>query len=105
MMWSFIQESEWWCICTSKNGDPECEEELYVKGKTAVWSRGVDGSQVVLCCYTCETPVKHALWCTFHSSASDKPVLENNESTFTDEPKGKCTAAAGPKLDNLIPDL
>ncbi|KDR08910.1 hypothetical protein L798_00564, partial [Zootermopsis nevadensis] len=64
------------------------EEELYVKGKTAVWSRGVDGSQVVLCCYTCETPVKHALWCTFHSSASDKPVLENNESTFTDEPKG-----------------
>ena len=43
---------------------------------------------MILCSYTCETPVKHALWCTFHTSASDKPVLESSGSTFSEEPKG-----------------
>ncbi|XP_069677644.1 anaphase-promoting complex subunit 1 isoform X2 [Periplaneta americana] len=79
------KETEWWHICSSSSGE---EEELYVKGRTAVWSRGVDGSRVVLCCYTCETPVKHALWCTFHTSASDRPVLDAGNSAAMDEPKG-----------------
>ncbi|PSN58060.1 hypothetical protein C0J52_02051 [Blattella germanica] len=74
-------DAEWWCI----NNNNGTEEELYVKGKTAVWSRGVNDSGVVVCCYTCETPVKHALWCTFHTSASDRPALDGS---LSEEPKG-----------------
>jgi hypothetical protein len=95
-----LQESEWWHICASKRGDLQCEEELYVKGKTAVWSRGVDGSQVVICCYTCETPVRHALWCTFHTATSDKPVLESCGSISTEEPKGTME----PNPNSLFPE-
>lgn len=54
---------------------PVMEEELYVKGCTAVWSKGListgpDDSGIqrtTLCCYTMDTPIKHALWCTFYS--------------------------------------
>lgn len=59
-----------------KKSLPIMEEELYVKGCTAVWSRGLisTGSQeqfgfqrTTLCSYTTDTPIKHALWCTFYS--------------------------------------
>lgn len=49
----------------SKKTIPIVEEELYVKGCTAVWSRGLI-QRTTLCSYTMDTPIKHALWCTFY---------------------------------------
>lgn len=43
------------------------EEELYVKGHTAVWSKGmVEGQleqRLPLTCFTCDTPIKFAFFC------------------------------------------
>jgi len=72
---------EWWVLRESPQY-PQCEEELYVRGKTVVWSRGeganpgptdVNGSRnVVICCFTGETTVSHALWTTFPTAPVDK---------------------------------
>nr|CAD7574451.1 unnamed protein product [Timema californicum] len=84
---------ERWILRGSSDGDTQCEEELFIKDKTAVWSRGAySGPQsgdcsTVLCCYTCETPIKHALWCTFHAGMTEKTVLDTTEQ-ISDEPKG-----------------
>lgn len=50
------------------------EEELYIKGCTAVWSKGILSTSVspvgmqraTVCTYSMETTIKHALWCTFY---------------------------------------
>lgn len=78
-------DAEWWVLRESLDY-PQCEEELYVRGKTVVWSRGegadpgppdVNGSRhVVICCFTGETPVTHALWTTFQTPAPDKPISD-----------------------------
>lgn len=42
------------------------EEELYFKGHTAVWSKGIvseDGEVLPRICFTCDTPIKHAFFC------------------------------------------
>uniref|UniRef100_A0A0C9RW07 ANAPC1 protein n=1 Tax=Fopius arisanus TaxID=64838 RepID=A0A0C9RW07_9HYME len=41
------------------------EEELYCSGKVAVHSRGSQLTRVLRTSYTCDTDIKHALWCTF----------------------------------------
>ncbi|KAJ6638177.1 Anaphase-promoting complex subunit 1 [Pseudolycoriella hygida] len=43
------------------------EEELYFKGHTAVWSKGIaseDGEVLPRICFTCDTPIKHAFFCS-----------------------------------------
>ncbi|XP_075233032.1 anaphase promoting complex subunit 1 isoform X2 [Lycorma delicatula] len=67
-------DNEWWMLRGSKDVE---EEELYISGKTAVWSQGMAGrslantttehsaARVLKTCYTMETPVKQALWCKF----------------------------------------
>ncbi|XP_063230625.1 anaphase-promoting complex subunit 1 isoform X2 [Bacillus rossius redtenbacheri] len=71
------QQSERWVLRAGPD-DPQCEEELYVSGKTAVWSRRAfsahPGSAVLQCCYSCETRIRHALWCSFRTSGADEPV-------------------------------
>lgn len=51
----------------------ECgEEELYCSGKVAVHSKGSHTSSILQKSYTCETEIKHALWCKFHTSIPDQ---------------------------------
>ncbi|XP_068085818.1 anaphase-promoting complex subunit 1 isoform X2 [Anabrus simplex] len=76
------QKSESWKIRSAKNGDVTCEEELYARGKTAVWSRGAashSGEKVVLRCYTAEKPLTHVLWCTFHNVQLSHKEQANNK--------------------------
>ncbi|XP_011861283.1 PREDICTED: anaphase-promoting complex subunit 1 isoform X2 [Vollenhovia emeryi] len=47
------------------------EEELYYSGKVAVHCKGSQTTRVLKATYTCETDIKHALWCTFHTSIPD----------------------------------
>lgn len=74
------------------------EEELYIKGCTAVWSRGLFSSssnlntngtsRTTLCSYTMDNNIKHALWCTFYlerPSFVEKVV----DKQMQDEPSGK----------------
>ena len=48
------------------------EDELYVKGNTVIWSRGLDScdnldnGRKTICAYTSSLPIKHAIWCTFY---------------------------------------
>ncbi|XP_060532637.1 anaphase-promoting complex subunit 1 isoform X2 [Cylas formicarius] len=58
------------------------EDELYINGYTAVWSRGLlDGSSLsdngrrVIACYTVPLPIRQALWCTFYC---ERPVFDLN---------------------------
>ncbi|KAK3923529.1 Anaphase-promoting complex subunit 1 [Frankliniella fusca] len=81
-------DAERWVLRESPDY-PQCEEELYVRGKTVVWSRGegtdpgqpgpsdANGSRnIVICSYTGETKVSHALWTTFQTAASDRPSTD-----------------------------
>lgn len=47
------------------------EEELYWSGKIAVHSRGSGATRVLQTSYTCDSDIKHALWCVFHSTTPD----------------------------------
>lgn len=47
------------------------EEELYYSGKVAVHCKGNQTTRVHEATYACETDIKHALWCTFHTSITD----------------------------------
>ncbi|XP_017886466.1 anaphase-promoting complex subunit 1 [Ceratina calcarata] len=47
------------------------EEELYCSGKVAIHSKGNQTTRVLQTTYTCETDIKHALWCKFHTSIPD----------------------------------
>lgn len=57
------------------------EEELYCSGKVAVHSKGNPSSRILQTTYTCETDIKHALWCTFHTSTVNQ--------TTNNVPKGE----------------
>lgn len=41
------------------------EHELYFKGYTAVWTKGLPTENAVLprTCFTCDTPIEHAFFC------------------------------------------
>ncbi|XP_012535623.1 anaphase-promoting complex subunit 1 isoform X2 [Monomorium pharaonis] len=47
------------------------EEELYYSGKVAVHYKGNQATRVLKATYTCETDIRHALWCTFHTGIQD----------------------------------
>lgn len=47
------------------------EEELYYSGKVAVHCKGNQTTRILHATYTCETNIKHALWCTFRTSIPD----------------------------------
>lgn len=51
------------------------EEELYVKGCTAVWTRGTGGPDSVLphTCFTCESTIKHAFFCSPNFIKTEEP--------------------------------
>ncbi|CAG9837359.1 unnamed protein product [Diabrotica balteata] len=68
------------------------EDELYVNGHVVVWSRGLvnnyddlDNGRKTVCCYTSESPVQQALWCTFHCVC---PLFRNPLDMVSDEPSG-----------------
>lgn len=74
------------------------EEELYVKGSTAVWSKGLlsskssnrgGTSRITLCSYTMENPIKHALWCTFYLVRPSFITMQDDIHDKLDEPVGK----------------
>lgn len=59
------------------------EDELYVKGNTVIWSRGIynkcdslpDNGRKIMCAFTSSLPIKHAIWCTFHC---EHPTYESD---------------------------
>jgi anaphase-promoting complex subunit 1 len=61
----------------------DSEEELYVKGNTAVWTKGIISNEHVLpqTSLTCETPIKFALFCSkkFIESAEKYDAKEQQE--------------------------
>lgn len=69
------------------------EEELYIKGNTVIWSKGListpstefstSETRTTICTYTLDNPIKHAVWCTFHSNrlkfeSTDFNIRPNN---------------------------
>ena len=59
------------------------EEELYYSGKVAVHCKGNQTTRVLKATYTCETDIKHALWCTFYTSTPDH-LTKSKESEAND---------------------
>lgn len=66
------------CSVGEGEGQIKAEEELYIKDKTAIWSRGNVGRSVgnvcegdhpagrtLVCSYTVESTITHALWVHF----------------------------------------
>lgn len=54
------------------NGEGYVEDELYIKGNLAIWTRGLNncdnllnGSKTI-CTYTTQLPIQHANFCTFY---------------------------------------
>lgn len=77
------------------------EEELYVKGHTAVWSKGIISEEHVppKICFTCETPIKFAFFCSpdFTKSESfvNNPKISEEIESTDDDFTGICL------IDNL----
>ncbi|XP_041352756.1 anaphase-promoting complex subunit 1-like [Gigantopelta aegis] len=70
------KKEQWIFHDASDNEGKRFDEELYVSGKTVVWSRGgQDGAKVVVTTYTVDTPVLQALWGSFILPSKD---LQNN---------------------------
>lgn len=77
--------------------DCHYEEELYVKGCTAVWSKGLNSSPATgmftpecretIACYTCENPIKHAVFCDFHVNFNNTMLIDALNSQIGDEKK------------------
>lgn len=67
---------EFWVI---RDNDTCGEEELYCSGKVAVHSKGDHSTKVLQTSYSCETDIKHALWCTFHTTTPNQ-MLKGKES-------------------------
>lgn len=108
--------SEFWCIRSSEecstntglsDGPKLCEfnscdsstgieHELYVKGSTAVWTRGINVGNYNLptTCFTCDSPIRYAFFCPrtfFECENPDKrAIIDQNKSVnvnYTDEDK------------------
>ncbi|XP_012141180.1 anaphase promoting complex subunit 1 isoform X2 [Megachile rotundata] len=60
---------EFWIV---RENDTCGEEELYCSGKIAIHSKGNQTTRVLQTSYTCETDIKHALWCKFHANIPDR---------------------------------
>lgn len=73
----------------SRNHRTDCcyEEELYVRGHTAVWSKGLIStpatrltdaeSRETISCFTCESPIVQALFCNFYESIDNTILLDS----------------------------
>ncbi|KAG7200866.1 hypothetical protein KM043_003229 [Ampulex compressa] len=59
---------EFWKV---RESDTCGEEELYYTGKVAIHSKGGQAARILQTAYTCETDIKHALWCTFRTNMPD----------------------------------
>lgn len=80
----FHTQKETWLVRDNK----ACgEEELYYSGKVAVHCKGNQTTRVHEATYTCETDIKHAFWCTFHTSIPNHLTRgkEQEDDKFTDE--------------------
>lgn len=70
------------------------EEELYFKGHTAVWSRGIaseDGEVLPRTCFTCDTPIKHAFFCSSNFIKTKDPDKRTDKRVAEEEePNGIC---------------
>lgn len=59
------------------------ENELYVKGTTAVWTNGLNqgkhDSISPVTCFTCDTPIRYAFFCSSDFFKSENPDKRNNE--------------------------
>ncbi|XP_059045476.1 anaphase-promoting complex subunit 1 [Achroia grisella] len=74
--------------------DCSYEEELYVKGCTAVWSKGLISTPATklsasehretICCYTLENPIKHAHFCNFHVNINNTMLIDALNSQIGD---------------------
>ncbi|KAI5642890.1 anaphase-promoting complex subunit 1 domain-containing protein [Phthorimaea operculella] len=73
------------------------EEELYVKGCTAVWSKGLISTPATklsgpehretICCYTIDNPIKHAAFANFHVSINNTMLIDALNSQIGDVKK------------------
>lgn len=64
------------------------EEELYVKGCTAVWTRGIGGPEGILprTSFTCESTIKHAFFCSPNFIRTDEPDKRKKFHSATPKP-------------------
>ncbi|CAG9135532.1 unnamed protein product [Plutella xylostella] len=73
------------------------EEELYVKGCTAVWSKGLTSapatrlsgpeSRETIACFTIEAPIRHAVFCNFHVGINNTMLIDALNSQIGDVKK------------------
>ncbi|XP_068629420.1 anaphase-promoting complex subunit 1 [Battus philenor] len=77
--------------------DCSYEEELYVKGCTAVWSKGLLSTpgttlsgpeyRETVSCYTIDNPIKHAAFCDFHVGINNTMLIDALNSQIGDVKK------------------
>lgn len=78
------------------------EDELYVRGHTVIWSRGLvnnidnpNNGRKTICCYTLKSPVDQALWSTFYC---ERPIFGENEHFFE---MGKNDSSVGTPMESI----
>ncbi|KAK6181291.1 hypothetical protein SNE40_009178 [Patella caerulea] len=69
-----VGKKEQWIFRSREDGEGnKCDEELYVSGRTVVWSQGgQNGVRNIIKTFTVDSPVVQALWGTFVLSGTEK---------------------------------
>lgn len=61
-----------------KDSVVNAEHELYVKGNTAVWTKGIydeKRNELPQICFTCDTPIQHAFFCSSNFIKNENPDM------------------------------
>ncbi|KAF7995485.1 hypothetical protein HCN44_006592 [Aphidius gifuensis] len=69
----------------TRENDKFGEEELYCCGKVAIHSKGTQSTRVLQTSYTCDTDIKHALWCNFTTTTTDKIMNDTQKELIDDD--------------------
>ncbi|XP_035687108.1 anaphase-promoting complex subunit 1-like isoform X1 [Branchiostoma floridae] len=78
-------KKESWSLQAGGEGEV-CDEELYTRGNTVVWSRGgQSATRMVIRSFTVPSPVQEALWCRFEFSRKEanKPVKKSDKKVMS----------------------
>ena len=74
---SSYDKLEYWHLTRCENTG--IEDEVYVKGCTAVWSHSSGDAKVRYKSFTVDTPITNVVWCTFEKQGTKSLSNKNND--------------------------
>ncbi|XP_064622337.1 anaphase-promoting complex subunit 1-like [Lineus longissimus] len=85
--------------CTGEKCEP-CDEELYIKDDTVIWSRGsVGSSRTIIKSFSMDSKIREVMWCSF---VLPKGQEDGEEGIVDDDIDGEVQHGICIQLDNCL---